>query len=502
LLRTWDLNIQILRDSATSIHEQIEKSIILEIKKGRLAAGTALPGSRALAEKIQVNRKTVILAYENLMAKGWLSTEVKRGTFVADRSTAELPPPAVIQLNQAKSLSDLYYSPSPATNTTVDVIEFSPGLPDFRLLPFNMVARAIRHALITASRNHYQENKDPLGTPSLRLALFNMLGRERGIHAALDQMCIFPNQQMSLHVVAKTLINKGDYVMVEGLCDPNLIKVLENCDAEILYIPTDEAGINVDYIENICLSKEKLGLNICAVYVSPNHQVATSVCMPVARRKKLLSLAKQYQFKIIEDDDGHYFNFNKQALLPMASSQDFSHIIYIDSLAKALSSSLPISYIVADKHFIEQCAEKHALINHQENHILEIAFEQLLKSGQIKKHINSKKRVYEARRTTLLKLVQQELGKYVSVKPSHYGLAFWLAVTSEINMDQLMEDLKLLRVKVSSSKKYAHSTDCPQGLLLGFANLNQDEATEGIKRIKQAFSLQHVKLATHDLLEA
>ena len=90
LLRPWDLNIQILRDSTLSIHAQIAKAIIQDIKSGRLISGTALPGSRLLAHKIQVNRKTVIQAYDDLVALGWLHTQNKRGTFVAHRHQASI----------------------------------------------------------------------------------------------------------------------------------------------------------------------------------------------------------------------------------------------------------------------------------------------------------------------------------------------------------------------------------------------------------------------------
>lgn len=490
MLRNWDLNIQILRDSSTSIHEQIEHAIITQIKKGILEPGFALPGTRALATHMKVNRKTVIQAYENLSAKGWLVTEVKRGTFVAYKSQKELSSfPKHSQNFENYDQSTLENRPLNFSHLDKEMIEFSTGLPDSRLIPFNLISRALRHALIRASRDHYHENRDILGSPELRKTLFTMLNSERSINGHLNQICTMPNLTMCLHIVAKTLVNTGQKVMLEAYCDPSIVDLFTNVGAEIIYIPVDQDGIDVDYIENSFLS-ENPSQKICAVYVSPNYQVPTNACLSLARRKKLLTLAEKFNFKIVENDDGYYFNYQRIAYLPLASSQNFNHVIYIGSLAKAISSSLSIGYIVGDAAFIHHCAKKHALISQHNLHITEMALDHLLTTGQIKKHINRNKKVYESRMKHLLDLIKKELSDFVSVTSPSYGLNLWLKVDKIINLERLITDLKRLNVSITSDKTYAKVPQTTQGIVLGFANLNEDEATEGVYRMKQAILAQ------------
>src|SRR6201996_8112110 len=83
MLRPWDFKILIRRGSKAAVFLQIAHALIDEIKRGRLAPGTALPGSRELAESLDINRKTVIQAYAELEAQGWVTTEKTRGTFVS-----------------------------------------------------------------------------------------------------------------------------------------------------------------------------------------------------------------------------------------------------------------------------------------------------------------------------------------------------------------------------------------------------------------------------------
>lgn len=491
MLRNWDLNIQISRDSSVAIHKQIEIAIIAHIKKGLLKAGAALPGTRALATLNNINRKTVIQAYENLTAKGWLVTEVKRGTFVADQKTrtpltTEHPPEFIDP--------ELQYPPRQLTNFKHfgdEVIEFGPGLPDSRLMPFNMISRALRKALITISRSHYNENKNALGSPDLREAIFKMLHTERSINGTLNQLCTLPNPTICMHVVAKTLIKPGQKVMLETYCPPSIVNIFKNAGAQIIAIAHDEHGIDVNHIENIFLNNTDESTDICAVYVSPNHQVPTSVCMSIERRKKLLTLAQKHDFVIIENDDDYYFNNQKVPYLPIASAIDAQQqVVYIGSLDKAVSNSLSIGYIVSDEKLVKQFANKHALISQQNMDISEIALAQLLSSGQIKKHINRNNKIYAARQAHVLHLIKKELNEFATVTSPNYGLSFWLQLNANIDLKKLTNDLNQLKVSITSSAAYTADSDKPEGLILGFGNLNEIEATEGILRIKHAMLKQ------------
>lgn len=492
LLRPWQLNIQILRDSTLSMHAQIEKAIIQDIKSGRLIAGTALPGSRLLASNIQVNRKTVIQAYDDLVAQGWLETQNKRGTFVAHRHQVNIKPQLssnhyMLHRSEIAAIESVY----PQKND--DIIAFSQGQPDPRLIPFEMLARVHRHALISASRESTIATNDPLGLLVLRQAVLTMLNIERGLHAKLNQICITKSLQMSLYLTAKTLIKTGDYIIFEQLTHPNVRETFKSVGASLLYVNQDEEGINTDEIEQLCLAKQALQRSIKAVYVTPNQQIPTTVTLSISRRKKLIELAERFGFTIIEDDAGFLHQFGDVITPPIASLVHHANVIYIASLTEALSNSVGVSFIVGEQTFMMKYAKQLILIDQQAHYVTELALSKILHSGQLKKHLMHTNKIYKARRIHFLKLIQQELEFFVDINPAKSGLAFWLKISSEIRMDQLLHDLARLKVNIQSGKFYAHNEQAVRGLLIGFANLTEDEAKAGIQRIKQAFLMQQTK---------
>jgi len=492
LLRTWHLNIQILRDSPLSIHVQIARAIIQDIKNGRLVSGSALPGSRLLANSIQVNRKTVIQAYEDLVAKGWLQTENKRGTFVANRhqihSKADLSSyldPILTQKNEIKIWAFNHHH--------AETIHFSQGQADPRLIPFQILSRLQRHALITASRELSYSVNDPLGLLALRQAILTMLNIERGLHAKLNQLCITSNPQMCLYLVAKTLITEGDYVIFEQLSCPNVRETLKSVGANLLYVNHDKEGIDTDHIEQLCLANESLKRNIKAVYVTPNQQIPTTVCMSSNRRKKLIELAERYEFTIIEDDAGFLHQFDLDITPTISSFIHRANIIYIATLSEALSNSVSLSFIVGEQSFIRKCAKLKMLIDQSNLQITELTISEMLHSGQLKKHIMHTQKIYLARKLNVFNLIQAELGEFVSINPTKSGLAFWLIISKEIRMDQLSLDLENLKINIHTGKFYTHNQKLVRGLLIGFANLNEEEAKAGVLKLKQAFLMQLTK---------
>ncbi|MDP3744966.1 MAG: GntR family transcriptional regulator, partial [Methylotenera sp.] len=190
MLRSWSLNLVVTKSSGLAVYLQIAQQIVDEIQRGRLAPSTAMPGTRDLAEKLKVNRKTVVLAYDELIAQGWLATESRRGTFVSanlPRFTAQVRPNKLTTKAQppnATPTASSYHTPSPNS------IEFNDGIPDTRLIPFEILSRAFRHVLLATAKNSRLGYGDPKGVHDLRLAIATMLNMERGLNVDVDHICI------------------------------------------------------------------------------------------------------------------------------------------------------------------------------------------------------------------------------------------------------------------------------------------------------------------------
>lgn len=485
MLRPWELNVAIERESAMAIHVQIAQQIISDIQNGRFTAGTALPGTRDLAKKIKVNRKTIIQAYEELVAQGWLVCENKRGTFISSKASSIKPGTATKSVSLAFSTEPIASN----SNQTADRIALNADLADDRLIPFEMIARAMRHALIMCARQTPCNVNDAKGNLNLRLALMHMLNAERGLHANAEEICTLASSQMGLYVIAKTITQVNDFVVLEQLSNPRAREAFADCGANILNVAHDHDGIDMANLELLCVQYK-----IRAVYVTPHHQIPTTIRMSAQRRLALLQLAIQYDFLIIEEDAGHEYNFNNSSSLAISSSTQSKHLIYLGSLNKIFGASLDLGYLVANKAMIALCADRIRLIDGQADPVKQMTITELLNNGEIKRHRARTLKVYQARQAGMIALIEDELAEFVSFRAPESGLAIWLEVKPWIDMVRLQADATSEKISLSLASDYASSKHPISAIRLGYAHLSIAEMTQGIQRLKAALISQQLKL--------
>lgn len=493
MLRPWNLNMDIVRGSHIPIHVQIADTIIDEIQRGRFLPGSVLPGTRELSNKLSINRKTVVQAYDELISKGWLTTESKRGTFVSSRvlmvnQSIKTAKTSFIRVSEKKHrIPDaLMVSAAGQANKKLaaDFICLSDDIPDARLIPYQQITRAMRHALTSLTRNNKLYYADPRGSTILREAILNMLNMERGLNAELDNVCVVRGSQMGLFLAARLLIEPNDCIVVEQLSNPIARETFKNCGANLLCVAHDQHGINLDALEMLCINHP-----VRAIYVTPHHQMPTGVVMPMENRKALLKLAEHYHFVIIEDDSGCEFNYAQKTLLPIASLDKTGRVIYVGSLSKILAPGFRIGYLLAPANVIQHCASDITMIDRQGNTPAELAVAELLHTGEIKRHITKSLKIYQERKIHLNNLIHSELGEFCTVRHSTTGLGVWLDLAPYIQTHLLLKDAEKLKLKLLCADNYAENQSIA-GLRIGFAHLNNDEITLGIQRLKNAFLYQ------------
>jgi GntR family transcriptional regulator / MocR family aminotransferase len=484
MLRSWSLKLTITDTSGLPVYLQIAQQIMEEIQRGRLAPSTAMPGTRELAEKLQVNRKTVILAYDELIAQGWLVSEQRRGSFVsANLPNFNAQPQAAKTSKQPANVVAATDHPLLSYQSPVDgVIDFNDGIPDARLIPFNILSRAFRHALIGSSKGKSLGYGDPRGTLALRQSIVTMLNMERGLSVSIDQICIARGSQMGIFLAARVLTRPGDNIVVEQLSYPAAKEAFRSCGAHISTVGQDKHGIDVVALEKLCQQKP-----IRAIYVTPHHQFPTTVIMTAERRLKLLMLAEQYDFTIVEDDYDHEFHFSHHPVFPLASTNHGGRVIYVGSLSKVLAPGLRVGYLVATPGLIDRCAQEVMLIDRQGNSITELAVAELMDSGEIKRHIRRTFKIYNERRNLLIALVKNELKEYVTFDAPDGGLAIWLRLKEGIDVEKVAEQALMHKVRILPGTLFSESAHSVHAIRLGFGSLTTTELEKGVLALKTAF---------------
>jgi GntR family transcriptional regulator / MocR family aminotransferase len=487
MLRSWDLKIELNHISGLAVYMQIVQKIIEEIQLGRLPSSTAMPGTRDLAKILGVNRKTVVLAYDELVAQGWLTTEFRRGSFVSPSIPYIFKP--VVNTNQIME-EFMGFSTSSFVDSKIDdaiinsnLIDFNDGIPDTRLIPFEIHARAFRHALVTSSRANRLGYDNPKGALALRKSIANMLNMERALHIDVEHICIVRGSQMGIFLAARILTTPNDYVVFEALTYPPAREAFRSCGANIVNVGLDEHGIKLDELESVCRK-----YRVKAVYVTPHHQFPTTVMMTAERRLRLLLLAEQYDFVILEDDYDHEFHFSHQPVFPLASVDRTGRVIYVGSLSKVLAPGLRIGYIVASPKFINRCAAEIMLIDRQGNSVTELAASELMDNGEVKRHIRKSFKIYNERRKLLATLLRMELSDLIDFDMPDGGLAFWLRLKTNMETDDIQEQALMEKIRILPGAIFTLGSTNSHAIRLGFGSLNETELTIGIQRLKRVLT--------------
>jgi GntR family transcriptional regulator / MocR family aminotransferase len=483
MLRPWDLRIVLDREAAQPAYLQIAHAIMDGIKRGRLAPGSALPGTRELAELVGVNRKTVQQAYEELLAQGWLTAEQKRGTFVSsalpvvEEVQAPLPrAPGSAAFSLRRAAPNLPYQ-APGRG----VLVFDDGAPDTRLMPAPLVARAWRRALLDAAHRNRLGYGDPRGILLLREAVADMLNSDRGLNVTAENICITRGSQMAIYLASRLLVRSGDCAAIERLSYPPAREALAAAGATIISVGQDEQGMCLDGLEAACKSQP-----IRAVYVTPHHQFPTTVTMPPERRIKLLALAEEHQFVIIEDDYDHEFHFAHRPVLPLASAQNWERLLYIGSISKLLSPSLRIGYLVGAEDVIARAGAEIMMIDRQGDPVTEAAAAELMREGVLKSHARKVLRLYEERRECLAAALGAELGGKVTFAVPQGGLALWVNFASGVTLAPAA--LQARRLIVTPGQAFATNGFVSNGARLGYGSLNEAELREASSRLAKALA--------------
>lgn len=483
MLRPWQISLSARIDAArdTPIYMQIVHALIRDIETGRLASGTYLPSSRALAQALKVNRKTVVLAYDDLVAQGWLSTEGTRGTMVS-----RLLPTATDPITATAAMHPMHptltadfthyrFAPPPERPLALPEgagIKLDEGAPDGRLFPAEQLARAYRSAIHRNSRSNQMQYREPRGSRALREQVADMLRSERGLAVGAENVCITRGSQNGLFLALQVLIGPGDAVVVEELTYEPAVAAIRALGGTVVPVGLDADGIDVAELEWVCRRHR-----VRAAFLTPHHQFPTTVALRPERRLQLLEIARQFGVAIIEDDYDHEFHFQSQPLLPMAGYAP-GQVIYLGSMSKLLLPALRIGFIAAPAPVIEAVAHRVSLTDGMGNSVTEDTCADLMRSGELRRHTRKAWRVYAERRQTFAALLTERLGDRVEFTLPDGGLAFWVRFAGDL--DAIEARARAAGLRFATHRSFMARDGGERGLRLGFASLDDHEARRAI----------------------
>ncbi|MER3465387.1 MAG: PLP-dependent aminotransferase family protein [Chitinophagaceae bacterium] len=468
MIRPWELRIVLDFQDTKAIYLQIADAIIDAIKKNKLKSGYFLPGSRKLAEILQVNRNTVVQALDILLIEGWLTSVERKGIFVSDIDPLK-------QKRVGYDKTENFHKPTIVNNKPF--IVFDDGLPDSKLAPIDELAKAYREIFSRKGRRQMMGYTESQGDFSFRQAVSQMLNFKRNLPTNPSQMVITRGSQMAMYLTAQCIIKNGDFVIVENPGYKPAWLAFENAGAKLLPVSVDNEGMVVDEIREILKKR-----CIKAVYTTPHHQFPTTASLSIKRRYELIELSNQHNFYIIEDDYDHEFYFAPRPIFPIGSLAHLNRYVYIGTLSKIIAPALRIGYLYTNQSLIDKILTLRKIIDVQGDVLMEQAVLELIKDGTIKRHLKRVTSVYLKKRDYFENLIYETLKNKIDFQKPNGGLAFWLKPKKHIDIFNLANKLESKGVKILTPDKYSFKEPI-MGLRLGFASLSEEQLETGIKTI-------------------
>jgi GntR family transcriptional regulator / MocR family aminotransferase len=445
------------RESGVSLHEQLERRLREHVRGGRLAPGTRLPSSRALARELGVSRGVVIEAYAQLTAEGYLAASQGAPTKVAATATAERPPVP------ASSLEPQFE------------YDFRPGIPDLLQFPRAEWSRSLR-AASRAARFGDLGAADPRGLPSLRNELMSYLARVRGTAPEPEHTLICSGFTQGLAIVCRVLRDRGvERIAVEepGFSRHRLIA--ERAGLEPVPVPVDAHGIDVQALAETGCE---------AVIVTPAHQFPTGAVLASDRRAGLLEWAEDDDALVIEDDYDSELRFDR---VPVGALQGLSpeRVCHIGSISKRLAPGLGLGWILSPSWLTGALTFEKALADGGAPALEQLALADFLARGELDRHLRRMGRSYRARRAALITVLGRLLPQ-ARTRGVAAGLFVLVMLPNGVEEGAVQNATAARGIGVEGLAMHRQTPGGEAGLILGYGNASERTIADGVRLLTDA----------------
>src|SRR5690349_818522 len=499
-------------DRRQGLSRQLYQALRVRVLDGRLASGTRLPASRDLATALSISRNSVVRAYDQLYAEGFIEGRVGDGTYVAQLPQAVLPtkklstkvstgfstglptalstnwldlpvdPSSKVIHNDPLARVKNNHLPSPPSGPPR---AFRVGVPAFDLFPFEVWAK-LNAAFWRKPDLQQLCYGDPAGDARLRGMIAAYLRSSRGMQCTAEQIVITSGAQQGISLCAQLLVEPGDGVAIENPGYRAAGHAFAVAGARLHGVAVDSEGID-------CNALAQLG-DCRLTYVTPSHQYPTGVVMSLARRLELLAWAERTQGWIVEDDyDGEY-RYSGAPLAPLAALDRHGRVLYVGTFGKVAFPALRLGYLVLPTGLVQAFAQRRAVdVRHSEVSTQAVMAE-FMAAGHFQRHIRRMRRAALSRRNTLLSGWPADVPGVGQLPTVAAGLHMTVPVDSVARERELIELAQSVDVEINGLSSYwlpdsAMPMDQRAGLVLGFAAVPEKAIESALERLSRVWKV-------------
>lgn len=391
------------------LQEQLVAQLSGQIASGRLRPGERLPPTRVLARELGLSRNTVALAYDRLMAEGYIEGRRGAGTFVCGNlpeHSLGTPPQGRVDAGAEPDDARL---PAPRFNGRQHVLVHRQGAPidfwvqraDPRFFPLKTWRRLIAECLSQpGAAANLTEYSEPAGLLTLRQAIADEVAASRGIAAEPEQVFVVAGAQLATNLVTRLYLRGGETVVVEDPCNQGAAYLFEALGCSLVPVPLDREGLRTD------LLPEEAG---ALLYTTPSHQYPLGVTLSLERRRQLLAWAERNGALVIEDDyDSHFVYEGPPAPSLKALRGDL--VVHLGTFSKSLGAGIRMGYAIVPPALVDKATAAKALLDNGPPWLEQAALARFIVEGSYRRHLRRLRQSCLTRRDALLAALHRHFG--------------------------------------------------------------------------------------------
>ena len=475
-----EIMIDLQGGAKAPLYEKIYEYIKNEIVDGKISKGEKLPSTRLLAKNLSVSRSTVELAYDQLLAEGYIEAEPYRGYFVCDVE-------ALYQLEQRNHMQEKLQAGQdwqPGWKTEIKhgaesskqkEIDFSPYTIDTQNFPYN-VWRKLHKNVLLDDREEILLSGDGQGDHELRMAIADYLHQARGVNCVAEQIIIGAGNEYLELLLAQVLGEKKTVLMD----DPTYLqayRTFSNMGYLVKNIPAEQGSMPIEAVRRE---------NADILYVMPSHQFPLGTVMPLKQRLELLKWASEKEGRyLIEDDHDSEYRYKGKPIPSLQSIDHEEKVIYLGTFSKSIAPSLRISYMVLPQHLLKNYQRYCGFYSTTVSKIQQEVLCGFIRGGYFGRHLNKMRGIYKNKHDFLV----SELKKrpwVENIAGDNAGLHVLVQVDTQMSEEELCERAAEQGIHLMGiSEHYIHKPPVSKPvILLGYGKPDEKRILEGLDRLE------------------
>ncbi|MCH5586615.1 PLP-dependent aminotransferase family protein [Shimazuella sp. AN120528] len=447
----------------TPKYKQIYEQFKLFIEQGDLLTDEQLPSIRQLAGSLQVSRNTTLMAYEQLVAEGYIRGEGKKGYFVN-----ELEP----YIFQKSSISP---DKKQITSVKPYSVDFRAGAVDQTHFPLK-TWRKISNRILNLKESFFYG--EPFGEVNLRQQIAVYLLQSRGVKTDADAIIIGSSTQQLLLYLGHILKDDVSSIIVEDPGYDGAREAFQLNGFKLETLAVYETGADFSSLERM---KSRL------IYVAPSHHSPYGVSMSIQQRHALIHWANRRHGYIIEDDYDSEFRYTQQPF-PALASIDSARVIYLGNFSKSFLPGIRLSYMVLPQPLLHRYKNQFLHFESTTSILSQLTMAKFMEEGEWSRHIKRMRLVYKRKMQHFVSVLRKEFEQNISIIGEQSGLYVLIKVHLKHSEEWLIHRASCHGVKVYPTSIYFIKNNSDEPMIkLGFSNLSCDEMELGVELLKKAW---------------